>query len=431
MMAESTAHQSLQPTLAGSPPMQGEVVAFTGTLASMTHRQASELVEQFGGAAVAHVSRQTTMLVIGEEGWPLEEDGQPSQKLQQATELQLQGRELRVLSESDWLNLLGLTERRQEIQRLYTPAVLSKLLDVPVAVIRSWERAGLIQPVRRVYRLPYFDFQEVTSARKLSQLLAANIPRKEIEAGLRRLQAVLPDIDRPLAQLEILAEGSRVLYRDEAGLVEPASGQRVFDFDPPQPAEPTVAARPPVADETAAFQEWTADDWFVQGCRLLDENVVDAAIEAFRLCLMERPGDPEVNFHLADALYRQGNLHGAVERYHAAVEADHNYIEAWTQLGSIYDELGLLESALQAFEVALQLHPDYPDAHLHTADVLHQLGQTERAVAHWQRYLEYDSRGPWAESARQRLREVGCPEDDDDDVAPDPADLTETEFDDD
>ena len=56
---------------AGSSCLRGDRVSFTGTLASMTHRQAHELVAQHGGEATAHVSKQTTMLVVGEEGWPL------------------------------------------------------------------------------------------------------------------------------------------------------------------------------------------------------------------------------------------------------------------------------------------------------------------------------------------------------------------------
>ncbi len=60
---------------ASSLPLSGERVAFTGTLASMTHRQAAELVAQQGGAPPEHVSSKTTLLVVGEEGWPLEADG--------------------------------------------------------------------------------------------------------------------------------------------------------------------------------------------------------------------------------------------------------------------------------------------------------------------------------------------------------------------
>ena len=70
--------------LESSPLLQGERVAFTGTLASMTHRQAMELVETHGGVPMQHVGQLTSILVVGEEGWPLEPDGLPSTKLEHA-----------------------------------------------------------------------------------------------------------------------------------------------------------------------------------------------------------------------------------------------------------------------------------------------------------------------------------------------------------
>jgi hypothetical protein len=160
--------------------LEGEVVAFTGVLASMTHEQASQWVEEHGGIAHEHVSRQTTILVVGEEGWPLEDTGEPSVKFEQAERLRAEGASIRFLTESEWLKLLGHAERTDEARRLYTPAMLSQLLNVSVAVIRGWERAGLIRAAKTVYRLPYFEFQEVTSARRLSELLKAGVERKEI-----------------------------------------------------------------------------------------------------------------------------------------------------------------------------------------------------------------------------------------------------------
>ena len=55
--------------LQSSPVLQGERVAFTGTLASMTHRQAMDLVEHHGGTSTQNVGQMTSILVVGEEGW--------------------------------------------------------------------------------------------------------------------------------------------------------------------------------------------------------------------------------------------------------------------------------------------------------------------------------------------------------------------------
>lgn len=391
--------------LESSPCLQGERVSFTGTLASVTHRQAGELVEQNGGEAAGHISRQTTMLVVGEEGWPLEADGNTSLKLQQAVELVRQGAALHILTESEWLRLLGLEQREREVHRLFTPAMLQQKLGISVGVVRRWERLGLIRAVKRVFRLPYFDFQEVAGVRRLQEMLDAGIPREQIEASLRGLQSLFATMDRPLAQLDILSRDSKVMYRDGRGLVEARSGQRRFDFDEQDSAErvETLTLPQPEPTEEPVREFWTADDWFDQGCRLLEDDDRDGAIESFRMALMDSPDDPEIHFHLADALFRAGNRTGALERYHVAVELDHEYIEAWTQLGCVRSLLDDSAGAIDAFDIALTVHPDFPEAIYHKATAMSQLGKSGAAAELWHRYLDLDPDGPWAEAARDEL----------------------------
>ena len=258
-----------------SRPASGGVLAderlsFTATLASMTHQRAHQLTAEHGGVATTNVSRQTTVLVVGEEGWPLEPDGSPSLKLQQATAWQQEGSSIRIVKESEWLATLGLDDQHDEVHREYTPAMLSQLLDVPVGVIRSWERTGLIRPVRRVFRLPYFDFQEVAGARRLAEMVAAGVPKAEIEAGLAKLKTLLPGIEQPLVQLEILARDRHVVYRDDGGLVESVSGQRLLDFDVIDASQPETAA--PVEESARQVQtHWTADDWLEEAYELRTE----------------------------------------------------------------------------------------------------------------------------------------------------------------
>ena len=391
-----------------SPILQGERVAFTGTLASMTHRQAMDLVEQQGGLSMQHVGQQTTILVVGEEGWPLEQDGQPSLKLEHARQLHEKGEPIRIVSESEWLKLMGIEPAERKSHQFYTPAMLCQLLNVSVHDIRRWERAGLIKAVKKVYRLPYFDFEEVASARRLCELASSGVRAEQIAASLERLRSLLPNVVRPLAQLEVLARGtSGLVFRDDSGLIE-TTGQRLFDFDPPAECEPddipaTIPIRPALPANFTDRQKWSADEWFHEGCRLADSDETGAAIEAFRLAAISDPVNPAYHFHLADALYRQKKPDAAIERYHIAVELDHNFLEAWTQLGCVLSEVNDLASAQSAFQIALDLHPDYPEVHFHLAGVLEQLGKKEEAARHWGCYLEYDQRGPWAEIARERL----------------------------
>ena len=452
--------------VASSLPLVGETVAFTGTLASMTHRDAIRLVEQYGGRATHTVSGSTTMLVIGEEGWPLEPDGGTSQKLQQTVQLVADGSDIRVIAESDWLQLLGLDERREEIRRAHTPAMLSRLLDVPVRMIRRWARLGLIRPVRRVCRLPYFDYREVASARRLAMLLDQGVSADVLERSLSELSHTMAGTDRSLAQLNLLVQDDKILMRDDRGVLNPRTGQRLLDFDvrdgfgvfsPSEeetssndPADheesheetvsiPFSSARPDLQDRR--MTDWNAEEWFHEGCRLTEEAELESAINAFRNAMSllssefaavrlssEYPAedklslfpDPaEVNFHMADALYRTGRVEAAIERYYCAIESAPDFIEAWTQLGCLQSDLHQPEAAEQSLVTAISIHPENPDALLHYAQLLDQLQREDEAVDYWKQYLQHDSRGPWSDHARDRIASaapvaVAVPSSDDD-----------------
>lgn len=398
--------------LASSPPLQGETVTFTGILASMTHEEAARLAESLGATCSHHVTRQTSLLVIGEEGWPLDENGRPSQKVQHVQDLQESGLTIRILNEAEWLYLVGLTDSREGVQRIYTPAMLSKLLDIPVNVIRAWERAGLIRPIHRVQRLPYFDFQEVTSARRLSQLIGRGIEADEIATNLEALKNLVGDIDRPLAQLDLLSQNQQIVIRDAHGLIHPASRQRLFDFGMEESLQTgdskddSPVSLPFRLETESVSVPMSADDWIREAGRRAEAGELQNAIEALRQSLKDLPGDPEVNFQLADLLYRCGESEAARERFYMTVEFDPFFVEAWTQLGCVLLETGNRGEAFQAFETAVEIHEEYGEAHWHLAEMLYQNGDSEAALPHWQKYLTVDSVGPWANEARHRISEA-------------------------
>jgi len=115
------------------------------------------------------------------------------------------------------------------------------------------------------------------------------------------------------------------------------------------------------------------------------------------------PDPADVNFHLADALYRGGRLESAVERYFCAVEWAPDFIEAWAQLGCLQAELDELEAAEESLRQALAIHPSNPDVLLSFAQLLDRQGRESEGVEYWRQYLQFDTRGPWAEHARMRV----------------------------
>ena len=293
------------------------------------------------------------------------------------------------------------------VQRLYTPAMLAELLGVPAAAIRRWERQGTLQPVKVVRRLSHFDFAEVAVARRLAQLLAAGCSLRSIDRRLAEISRLLPGIERPLADPRVVVEGRRLFLRLGDDLAEPG-GQLLLDFDQREREDAdddlpaTIACAPlqrdgddPLDGLVTQLQQ-EAIDWE-------DEGQLDRAAETYRSLLMAAGPRAEINFALADLLYRANDLSAARERYYMALEIDEEYVEARANLGCVLAETGELELAAATLEGALAFHPDFADVHYHLGHTLDRLGRHDAAADCFAAFLELAPESPWAEAARDRL----------------------------
>jgi tetratricopeptide (TPR) repeat protein len=286
--------------------------------------------------------------------------------------------------------------------------MLAAMIGVPVAVIRRWHRRGAIKAARVVRRLPYFDFQDVAAARRLAQLLDAGCSPAAIDKKLAELARLVPSLAQPLAELPVIVEGRQLLVRDAAGGLREPGGQFHFDFDMLD-REPITqgtcfegrAARDGSAAPTEPLP--TPQDLFGLGLQLEEHGDLRGAADVYRSLLALAGPNAEVNFLLADVLYRLGEPAAARERYYAAIELDEDFVEARANLGCVLAELGQSELAVAAFQGALALHPEYADAHYHLARTLDQLGSRDEAAPHWRVFLELMPESPWADEAQHRL----------------------------
>lgn len=365
-------------------------IAFVGRLASMARREAAQLVRQHGATVLEKPDPTADLIVVGEEQFPLPEAGEQDDGFDEATRGRIEAGQIEVVAETQLWQRLGLVDSQHEVQRLYTPAMLAELLGVPVAVVRRWHRRGLIVPTREVRRLPYFDFQEVATARRLAELLAAGVSPRSIERKLEVLARYLPSVVRPLAQLGVIVQGKEILLRQGDGLIEPG-GQLRFDFDAWR-EEPAPRAVPTTPEQMCRL-----------AAELEEDGQLAAAADMYRAVMAAGGPRPDVCFQLAELLYRLGDLGGAMERYYMAVELDENYVEARANLGCVLVETGQRELAVAAFEGALRYHPDYADVHYHLARTLDELNRRDEAEVHWRAFLAESPDSPWADEARVRL----------------------------
>jgi tetratricopeptide (TPR) repeat protein len=374
-------------------------------MGGVSKREAQKIVRDLGGLPIAKCDATLDIIVIGADELPLGDDeGLLDDEIRHAAG---EGR-LEIISESQLWQKLGLVEGEQFVRRLYTPAMLAELLDVSVATIRCWHRRGLIVPAREVHRLPYFDFQEVATARHLAQLLAAGASPKAIEKKLAQLSRYIPEIERPLAQLSVIVQGKQILLRLGEGLIEPG-GQLRIDFDALEEPDSSAAQSGLVstislADHLAEQSEFSSPEEMVcAATKYEDAGQLEAAVQMYRAALTAGGPRPELCFQLAELLYRLEDLSAARERYFMAIELDEDFVEARANLGCVLAETGELDLAVAAFQGTLAHHSDFPDVHYHLARTFDELGRDAEAHVHWQEFLRLAPDSPWADEAHARL----------------------------
>ncbi len=399
--------------------LSGKRIAFVGKLASMSKRDAAQLARRHGAVVVDKPHASIDLAVLGEQELPLTDADGLEEWFDEPARRAIEQGTLEVVPETQLWQKLGLVDSQQDVHRLYTPAMLAELLGVPVAVVRRWHRRGLIVPVREVRRLAYFDFQEVATARRLAELLAAGVSPRAIEKKLAALARYLPSVQRPLAQLSVIVRGKQILLRQGDGLIEPG-GQLRFDFETWESDPPGLSPREKLETGTAATVSlpqpaslpWahgaepapnSPEDICRAAAELEEDGQLAPAAEMYRAAMAAAGPNPEICFQVAELLYRQGDLPAARERYYMAVELDEDYVEARANLGCVLAELGQGDLAVAAFEGALKYHPDYADVHHHLARTLDQQGDRHRAEDHWRALLTLVPDSPWADEARTRL----------------------------
>ncbi len=391
-------------------PIDGRRILLVGKLGGMSKREAHQLLRMHGGLVVERLDDQVSLVVVGDQ--ELLSDTSLLETLDEAIRAAAQRGSLEVIAEAQLWQRLGLMDGDQDVRRLYTPGMLADLLGVSVAVIRRWHRRQLIVPAREVSKLPYFDFQEVATARRLAEMLATGMSPAAIEKKLAALAKYLPHVDRPLAQLSVIVEGKQLLLRQGAGLLEPG-GQLRLDFDDEAREDVALAAvrmpGPPTLDPRRLGEDdpplATPDEMLHVASLLEDDGQLRHAADMVRAAMAAGGPTAESCFLLAELLYQLGDLPAARERLYMAIEIDENYVEARANLGCVLVELGDAELAVAAFEGALAFHQDYPDVHYHLARTLDELGRPVEAERHWRAFLDLAPDSPWAEQACERLDE--------------------------
>jgi tetratricopeptide (TPR) repeat protein len=347
--------------------LQGGVIAFTGRLASMKRAEAFALVSEHGGQPREGVTKDTRVLIVGELGWPLQDDGRPSNSLATAKSYRIP-----IVNERRFLEWVG-KSAPQEQAKTYAAGQLAALSKLPAEVVEQLSIFGLIEARDGLY-----GFRDLAAARQVAQLLGSGTPLSVITKSLRDIRKWLPDAR--LSNLRLFPESAdRVLVEQVRGRTD-SKGQFVLDVTKPEDS----------AD--AAFEQ----------AQTAEEAGDSAAAEAhYRRVMKLDPSDPSAGLNLGNLLRHQKRLVEAEAAYRRAVKADPRFAPAWHNLA---DDGGRLLEAVDCEQRALDADPSYVDAIFNMALFLQRLERHAQAAPMWRRYLELDRDSPWAERAKRALK---------------------------
>jgi DNA-binding transcriptional MerR regulator len=280
--------------------------------------------------------------------------------------------------------------RREDVRRI---------ADVTERQLRSWEKQGLVEPQET------FGFSDLLALKTLKKLRELNITPKQIQRAITSLKTRLEDIDHPLAQLRITAEGRKITVHVGGHMMEPISGQLLLDFDS---REIEKLRSFPVKADSAVLQseekERVAEYWFQRGLALEETGApVEDAIAAYRKAIDSNPKASGALVNLGTIAFRMRRLKEAADYYARATEADPQYPLAHFNLGNLCDEQGNFEAARKHYLDAIRLSPRYADAYFNLALLCERNNEVLQAIGYWQTYLKLDSTSSWASAARKQL----------------------------
>ena len=152
-------------------------VAFTGRLACMSRAEAFEVVRRHGGTPSQEVTKRTKLLIVGELGWPLLDDGRPSNKLSRATAYGIP-----VASERRFLEWIGKTVP-DSVHKTYSTDQLAALSKLSSDKIHELAQFGLLDE-----QGGRFGFRDLASARQIAKLLADGVRLSEIIRAVSQIR---------------------------------------------------------------------------------------------------------------------------------------------------------------------------------------------------------------------------------------------------
>jgi tetratricopeptide (TPR) repeat protein len=284
---------------------------------------------------------------------------------------------------------VGLTQR-------YTRREVGRILGVEASRLRYWERLRLVHPRAR-WGERFYSFGDLVALRTVKRLTESKIPARRVRRAVSLTEQQFGSAPRPLQEHCLRQRGREVLVVPPGAPApfNPIRQQWVFPFE-------TSA----LSSKLHAMTGRTPEQLFEVALDFeASSETLPEAIEIYERVVNLAPEWIEAHINLGVAYYQAGQISDACAAFRAAVELDPlNGISRYN-LGCTLEELGEIDEAVEHLRRAVRAMPAHADVHFNLALAYEKRGERVLAREEWLLYLRYAPSGPWADQARDRLKQ--------------------------
>ncbi len=290
---------------------------------------------------------------------------------------------------------------REPLTDLFSCGEISRLLSITPARLRTLDRAGVVSPTARRRGRRAYTFSDLIALRTAQSLLQKRVRLRDVTRAVMALRRSLPKVTRPLQELRIVSDGSRVVVRSQDGAFEPLTGQMVLDFEVKTLRDDVVRVLRPSAGRERAR---TAYELYLRASQLDEEPItMDEAERLYREAVALDPWLAIAYTNLGNIRFRRQDGTHAEELYKKALEIDPRQPEAQYNLGYVMLERGEPDSSIPLFLGAIESDPKFSDAYFNLAMAYEQVGESQKARPYWKSYIMLEPSGTWTEIAKRHL----------------------------
>jgi tetratricopeptide (TPR) repeat protein len=121
-----------------------------------------------------------------------------------------------------------------------------------------------------------------------------------------------------------------------------------------------------------------------------DRNLIDQAIEEYRIGLALMPNAATVHADLGMLYVRKGWIDAGLRQLQTAVALEPEHAVARNYLGVAYGTLGRHDEAIEQLLLAIRVHPRFQAAHRHLGIAYYNFGRVRDSIAPFERAIDLD-----------------------------------------